>query len=147
MKDGFISVACGTPALRLCDCDYNAEQTFTLMRQAENAGVKVLVLPELGLTGYSCGDLFSQTTLLRGAEQALSTVLAATRNLEVVTAVGLPVVANNSLYNCAAILQKGEILGLVPKTHLPNDPLRPGSDHGRRSALPLREPAGACFRL
>ena len=120
MKDGFISVACGTPALRLCDCDYNAEQTFTLMRQAENAGVKVLVLPELGLTGYSCGDLFSQTTLLRGAEQALSTVLAATRNLEVVTAVGLPVVANNSLYNCAAILQKGEILGLVPKTHLPN---------------------------
>ena len=120
MKDGFIAVAAGSPRLRLCDCDYNAEQTFTLMRQAEKAGVKVLVLPELGLTGYTCGDLFYQDTLLSGAEQALATVLAATRNLEVVTAVGLPVRANNKLYNCAAIIQKGSILGVVPKTHLPN---------------------------
>ncbi len=120
MRDGFISVACGAPKLRLADCDYNAEQTFTMMRAAEKAGVKVLVLPELGLTGYSCGDLFFQETLLRGAEQALGTVLEATRNLEVVTAVGLPVRVNNKLYNCAAIIQKGEILGVVPKVHLPN---------------------------
>ena len=120
MKDGFITVACGTPALRLADCDYNAEQTFTMMRAAEQAGVKVLVLPELGLTGYTCGDLFFQDTLLRGAEQALATVLEATRNLEVVTAVGLPVRVNNKLYNCAAIIQKGKLLGVVPKTHLPN---------------------------
>ncbi len=120
MKDGFISVACGAPKLRLADCDYNAEQTFTMMRSAEKAGVKVLVLPELGLTGYTCGDLFFQDALLRGAEQALSTVLEATRNLEVVTAVGLPVRVNNKLYNCAAVIQKGNILGLVPKTHLPN---------------------------
>ena len=101
-------------------CHYNAEQTFTIMRAAEKAGVKVLVLPELGLTGYTCGDLFFQETLLRGAEEALATVLEATRNLEVVTAVGLPVRVNNKLYNCAAVIQKGEILGLVPKTHLPN---------------------------
>ena len=120
MKDGFISVACGTPKLRLADCHYNAEQTFTMMRQAEKAGAKVLVLPELGLTGYSCGDLFYQETLLRGAQEALSTVLEATRNLEVVTAVGLPVKVNNKLYNCAAVIQKGQILGLIPKTHLPN---------------------------
>jgi len=120
MKDGFIPVACGTPPMRLADCDYNAEQTFLMMRKAEKAGVKVLVLPELGLTGYTCGDLFCQDTLLRGAEQALATVLEATRNLEVVTAVGLPVRVNNKLYNCAAIIQKGNILGLVPKTHLPN---------------------------
>ena len=120
MKDGFISVACGRPDLRLADCHYNAEQTFTIMRAAEKAGVKVLVLPELGLTGYTCGDLFFQETLLRGAEEALATVLEATRNLEVVTAVGLPVRVNNKLYNCAAVIQKGEILGLVPKTHLPN---------------------------
>ena len=70
MKDGFISVACGAPKLRLVDCDYNAEQTFLMMRAAEKAGVKVLVLPELGLTGYTCGDLFYQNSLLRGAEQA-----------------------------------------------------------------------------
>ena len=120
MKDGFISVACGSPDLRLADCHYNAEQTFTIMRAAEKAGVKVLVLPELGLTGYTCGDLFFQETLLRGAEEALATVLEATRNLEVVTAVGLPVRVNNKLYNCAAVIQKGEILGLIPKTHLPN---------------------------
>ena len=120
MRDGFITVACGTPKLRLADCDYNAEQTFTLMRKAEKAGAKVLVLPELGLTGYTCGDLFYQNALLRGAEQALATVLEATRNLEVVTAVGLPLRVNNKLYNCAAIIQKGTILGVVPKTHLPN---------------------------
>ncbi len=120
MKDGFISVACGAPELRLADCAYNAEQTFTLMRTAEKAGVKVLILPELGLTGYTCGDLFSQDALIRGAEEALATVLEATRNLEVVTAVGLPLRVNNKLYNCASIIQKGRILGIVPKTHLPN---------------------------
>ena len=120
MKDGFVSVACGTPKLRLADCHYNAEQTFTMMRQAEKAGAKVLVLPELGLTGYSCGDLFYQDTLLRASEEALSTVLAATRNLEVVTAVGMPLRVNNKLYNCAVIIQKGTVLGVVPKTHLPN---------------------------
>ena len=142
MKDGFISVACGTPKLRLADCHYNAEQTFTMMRQAEKAGVKVLVLPELGLTGYSCGDLFYQDTLLRGAEEALSTVLEATRNLEVVTAVGLPVRANNKLYNCAAIIQKGQILGLVPKSHLPNY----GEFYEKRQFAPAPE-ARTCVRL
>ncbi len=120
MKDGFISAASGAPKLRLADCAYNAEQTFRIMRAAEAAGVKVLVLPELGLTGYTCGDLFAQEALLSAAVEALGTVLEATRNLEVVTAVGLPLRVENELYNCAAIIQKGRILGLVPKTHLPN---------------------------
>ena len=120
MRDGFISVAAGTPKIRVADCRYNAEQTFQMMRAAEKAGVKVLVLPELGLTGYTCGDLFYQDTLLKSAEEALATVLEATRNLEVVTAVGLPVRVKDRLYNCAAIIQKGIILGLVPKVHLPN---------------------------
>ena len=105
MRDGFISVACGAPKLRLADCHYNAEQTFSMMRQAEKAGAKVLVLPELGLTGYTCGDLFYQDTLLRSAEEALATVLAATRPLEIVTALGMPVRVNNKLYNCAVIIQ------------------------------------------
>jgi len=120
MRDGFISVACGTPKLRLADCRYNAEQTFAMMRAAEKAGVKVLVLPELGLTGYTCGDLFYQEALLRGAEQALATVLEATRNLEVLTAVGLPLKKGHKLYNCAVVMQKGQILGVVPKTYLAN---------------------------
>ena len=118
MRDGFISVACGTPKLRLADCNYNAEQIFTLMRSAEKAGVKVLVLPELCLTGATCGDLFFQDALLTGAETALSTVLEATRNLEVVTAVGMPVRVGRQLYNCAVVIQRGEILGVVPKTRL-----------------------------
>ncbi|BAK97207.1 putative NAD(+) synthetase [Oscillibacter valericigenes Sjm18-20] len=120
MKDGFISVACGSPRIHLADCARNAEETFTMMRKAEQAGCKVLVLPELGLTGYTCGDLFYQDTLLRGAEQALATVLEATRNLEIVAAVGLPVQFKNKLYNCAVVIQKGIILGVVPKAHLPN---------------------------
>ncbi len=141
MRDGFISVAAGTPKIRVADCRYNAEQTFNMMRAAEKAGVKVLVLPELGLTGYTCGDLFYQDTLLRGAEEALATVLEATRNLEVVTAVGLPVRLNNKLYNCAAIIQKGEILALVPKTDLPNY----GEFYEKRQFSPA--PEGAPFSI
>ena len=122
MKDGFISVAAGTPKIRVADCRYNAEQIFTLMREAEKQGVKVLALPELCLTGYTCGDLFLQETLLQGAEEGFQTILEATRNLDIVTALGLPVwdKCDNKLYNCAAVIQKGEILGLVPKTYLPN---------------------------
>ena len=122
MRDGFISVAAGTPKIRVADCRYNAEQIFTMMREADKQGVKVLALPELCLTGYTCGDLFLQDTLLRGAEEGLQTILEATRNLEIVTALGLPVWDkwDNKLYNCAAIIQKGEILGLIPKVYLPN---------------------------
>ncbi len=122
MRDGFIKVAAGTPKIRVADCRYNAEQIFTLMREADKQGVKVLCLPELCLTGYTCGDLFLQDTLLCGAEEGLQTILEATRNLDMVTVLGLPVRCkwDNKLYNCAAVIQSGEILGLVPKTYLPN---------------------------
>ncbi len=122
MRDGFIKVAAGTPKIRVADCRYNAEQIFTMMREAEKQGVKVLCLPELCLTGYTCGDLFLQDTLLCGAEEGLQTILEATRNLDMVTVLGLPVRCkwDNKLYNCAAVIQSGEILGLVPKTYLPN---------------------------
>ena len=122
MKDGFVKVAAGTPKIRVADCRYNAEQIFTLMREADKQGVKVLALPELCLTGYTCGDLFFQETLLRGAEEGLQTILDATKNLDMVTVLGLPVRDkwDNKLYNCAAVIQKGEILSLVPKTYLPN---------------------------
>ena len=122
MRDGFVKVAAGTPKIRVADCRYNAEQIFSLMREADKQGVRVLCLPELCLTGYTCGDLFLQDTLLRGAEEGLKTILEATRNLDMVTAVGLPVRSqwDNKLYNCAAVIHKGEILGLIPKTYLPN---------------------------
>ena len=122
MRDGFIKVAAGTPKIRVADCRYNAEQIFTMMREADKQGVKVLCLPELCLTGYTCGDLFLQDTLLCGAEEGLQTILEATRNLDMVTVLGLPVRCkwDNKLNNCAAVIQSGEILGLVPKTYLPN---------------------------
>ena len=90
MKDGFVTVAAATPKIRVADCRYNAEQIFTLMRQADQQGVKVIVFPELCLTGYTCGDLFLQDSLLRGAEEGLKTILEATRNLDMVAAIGLP---------------------------------------------------------
>ena len=120
MRDGFIKVAAGTPKIKVADCRYNAEQIFTLMREASRQGVRVLCLPELCLTGYTCGDLFLQDTLLKGADEGLATILEATKSLDMVTALGLPVRCGNKLYNCAALLHKGEILGLIPKTNIPN---------------------------
>ena len=120
MRDGFIKVAAGTPKIKVADCEYNAGQIIALMREAAAQGVKVLALPELCVTGYTCGDLFLQETLLRGAEDALSRILEETSTLDMLTAVGLPVRSQNELYNCAAVISKGRILGLVPKNHIPN---------------------------
>ena len=125
MKDGFVKVAAGTPAIRVADCRFNAEQIFTLMREADKQGVRVLCLPELCLTGATCGDLFLHDTLLDGAKDALATVLEATKNLDMVTALGLPVRGNDSrVYNCAAVIHKGELIGLVSKSHVPQSQRR-----------------------
>ena len=121
MKDGFVKVAAGTPKIRVADCRFNAEQIFTLMREAAKQGVRVLCLPELCLTGATCGDLFLHDTLLAGAQDALATVLEATKNLDMVTTLGLPVRGDDGrVYNCAAVIHKGQLLGLVSKTHIPN---------------------------
>lgn len=120
MKDGFLSVRAASPALRVADCDYNAEQIIRQMQSAAADGVKLLCLPELCLTGYTCSDLFLQASLTNGAESGLVSILAASAELDLVTLVGLPVPANGKLYNCAAVVSKGHLPGLVPKTWLPN---------------------------
>ncbi len=122
MRDGFVKVAAGTPKIRVADCHHNAEQIIALMKEAAAQGVKVLALPELCLTGYTCGDLFLQPTLLDGAERALGRILEETKGLDMLTALGLPVWNpwDNKLYNCAAIIQKGQIHRLIPKTHIPS---------------------------
>ena len=120
MRDGFIKVAAGTPRIRVADCGYNAGQIVALMKEAAARGVKVLALPELCVTGYTCGDLFLQDTLLDGAERALERILEETKELDMLTAVGLPVRTAGKLYNCAAVIHKGKVQGYVPKTHLPN---------------------------
>ncbi|MBC8570803.1 NAD(+) synthase [Zongyangia hominis] len=120
MKDGIIKVAVGTPEVRVADCVYNGEQAAQLAQEADALGAQLLVLPELQLTGYTCGDLFLQPTLLNGALDALAKLLERTKDTDMVVVAGLPVNHRGKLYNCAAVCQKGEVLGLVPKTNLPN---------------------------
>ena len=120
MKDGFLKAAALSPSLRVADCNYNASQIVSQLQDAAARGVRLAVFPEFCLTGYTCGDLFLQRTLQQGALDALQTVLDASRELDVVALVGLPLLVRGKLYNCAAVLCSGRLLGLVPKTYLPN---------------------------
>ena len=120
MKDGFIKVAAATPQIRVADCEYNATQVIALAKEAAEKHVKLLVFPELCLTGYTCGELFLQETLLEGAWQALLSVAKETKILEMVLLVGLPMMKGHKLYNVAAVISEGQILGFVPKKNLPN---------------------------
>ena len=135
MKDGFLKAAALSPALRVADCAYNVQQITEALRSATARGVKLAVFPEFCLTGYTCGDLFLQRTLQTGALDALNALLTETQELDVVALVGLPVMVHGKLYNCAAVLCHGRILGLVPKTYLPNY----GEFYGSAS-LPLAAP-------
>ena len=115
MKHGFVKVAAMSPEIRLADCAFNARATVEMMRTAAELGVKVALFPELGLTGATCGDLFLQKTLQRAALDALGRVCEASEELDMVVTVGLPLDVSGNLYNCAAVVQQGEILGFVPK--------------------------------
>ena len=120
MKYGFIKACAVSPSLRVADCPYNAEMTIEAMKKAAQDGCQLAVFPELGLTGYTCGDLFLQQPLLSAAEAALQEILAASEALNLVALVGLPVTVDAKLYNCAAAVCRGKLLGLVPKSHIPN---------------------------
>ena len=116
MKDGFIKVAAATPEVRVADVEFNTDTAIEYIKTAERHGAKLIVLPELGLTAYTCGDLFLQTDLIRRAEQGLLSIAAETAEYDILAVVGLPVSKNGKLYNCSAFLKDGEILGFVPKT-------------------------------
>ena len=120
MIHGFIRACTLSPALRVADCVYNAEQTAEAMRRAADEDVQLAVFPELGLTGYTCGDLFLQQALQTAAERALASLLSVSAELDLLTLVGLPARIEGKLYNCAAVLFRGRLLGLVPKTYIPN---------------------------
>ena len=120
MKDGFIKVAAATPEIMVADCDYNSKQIITLAKTLAKKGVRLAVFPELCITGYTCQDLFFQTALLDGAKSALEDIAKKLAKLDMITVVGLPVAHNGNLYNCAAVLYHGEVLGYVPKQYLPN---------------------------
>lgn len=118
---GFLRVAAAVPILRVADCAFNAEHILALMHRAESEGVAILVFPELALTGYTCADLFQQTTLQQGALAALAQLTqASTSVFSGLAVVGLPVAVDDQIFNCAALLHLGRILGLVPKSFIPN---------------------------
>lgn len=115
---GFVKVAAGVPSVQVADCFYNISQIEKLMREASAKGVQLISFPELSITAYTCMDLFAQQTLLRNAEKALLQLVDSTKDLDIFTLVGLPLVTENRLINAAVAFQKGKILGVVPKTYL-----------------------------
>ena len=120
MKHGFIKLGAAIPGLRVADCAFNADKIIELSRTAAEQGASILTFPELSICGYTCGDLFFRETLLRSSEESLARIAAETSELDVLIVVGLPVRLFGKIYNCAAILQRGAILGIVPKTYIPS---------------------------
>ncbi len=119
MRDGFIKVAAISPKIRVADAAYNSKVICEGIREAARAGAKVIVFPELSITGYTCGDLFLQESLLAGALEALREIMTFTEGQDAIVFVGLPFAYNGKLYNAAAAVKGGRLLGIVPKTYLP----------------------------
>lgn len=120
MKDGFVKVVAGTPRITVADTNANFEQITKLIEKANEKKVNLLVLPELCVTGYTCGDLFFSDTLLTSAINTLEKIVEFTKNKYPVIVVGLPIELGNKLYNCGVVIKGGKILGAVPKAHIPN---------------------------
>src|SRR5262245_13260281 len=121
LQYGFVRVAAALPRLRVADCAFNVERVLALIDQAEQQTVHILVFPELALTGYTCADLFHQAALQKAAQNGLDHLLEESeRRFAGVFIVGLPWLVGDQLYNVAAVCQKGQLLGVVPKSYLPN---------------------------
>lgn len=120
MNYGFVKVAAAVPHVQVADCFYNIQQIESLMRQAAEKGVQLIAFPEMSVTAYTCLDLFAQQTLLRNAEQALLKLVSNTADLNILAITGAPFVTGNRLINAAIAFQSGKILGVVPKTYIPN---------------------------
>lgn len=117
---GYIKVAAAVPGVKVGDCQFNLQDTERMIARAEGMGVEIIVFPELSITGYTCQDLFRQQLLLDVAEQSVLMLLDFTRQLDIIAIVGAPVQVGMILLNCAVVIQKGEILAIIPKTYLPN---------------------------
>lgn len=120
MKDGFIKVAAATPKIKVADPAYNTEEILKIIDETEKNGASILVFSELTISGYTCGDLFLQQSLLTECKNQLLRIVKATENKSMLVVVGCPIVIKQKLYNCAVVISDGSILGIVPKTHLPN---------------------------
>lgn len=120
MKHGFLRVAAATPVIRVADCEYNTGKIMELIDKALGQGNKLVVFPELSITGYTCGDLFLQDILLRSASESVKTIAEYTKGKEIVVVIGFPYLVKGKLYNTAAVVAGGKVLGLIPKKSIPN---------------------------
>jgi len=120
MKHGFIKVAAAIPEVRVANCSWNADQMIRLIQEADKKNVEILAFPELSVTAYTCGDLFFQQSLLQQAEMALQQLLLSSSDSRMIVIAGMPFRVGQQLFNVAVVMQSGRILGIVPKTHLPN---------------------------
>lgn len=119
MKHGFLRVAAAVPEIRVANCRFNAEKIIELIHNAGNKDIQFVCFPELSLTSCTCGDLFKQQKLINEAEEQLLNILQNTKDTKVLSIIGVPVVVKNKLYSCAAVIQSGSVLGVVPKTYIP----------------------------
>jgi NAD+ synthase (glutamine-hydrolysing) len=116
----YVRVAVAVPKIKIADTNNNVKEILSIVKNAYLENVKVIVFPELCITGYTCADLFNQKTLIESSEDALNYLLNETKELNILIAVGMPVKADNQLFNCVVLIQNGYILGVVPKTYVPN---------------------------
>ena len=119
-EHGFVRCGAIVPKLKVADVDFNVNEILEQIRQAESKNVQIVCFPELCITGYSCGDLFYQDVLIKKAMDGLKNILKETKNLNIISILGMPIKFENQLFNTAIVIQKGEILGVVPKTFIPN---------------------------
>ncbi len=117
---GYVRVGAAVPNVHVADCMYNKEEIINCIQNAHKKGVQVLTFPELSVTGYTCADLFFQLPLIHGAEQAVKEIAKVSSSMDMVIVLGAPVIADNQTFNCAVLLHQGRILGIVPKTFIPN---------------------------
>lgn len=120
MSFGFVRVAAATPEIRVADCEHNANEIIKLIKEADKNNVSLVVFPELCVTGYTCGDLFLQKTLLNGAKFALRKIVEETADIDIVSVVGMPLASQGNLYNCGVVINKGKVICAVPKINIPN---------------------------
>lgn len=117
---GYVRVAASVPELKVASVEFNTKEVIKEIKALNKEGVQIVTFPELCLTGYTCADLFSQDILITKSKEAIKNVMEETKTLDIISIIGSPIVCDNQLFNCAVVINKGEILGIVPKTYIPN---------------------------
>ena len=119
-KFGYVRVAASVPELKVANVEFNTKEVIKEIKTLDKEGVQIVTFPELCLTGYTCADLFSQDILITKSKEAIKEVIDSTKLLDIISIIGAPIVCDNQLFNCGVVINKGEILGVVPKTYIPN---------------------------